>query len=79
MWSTSQDPGYNDLVFQNADFAMLGPLGDGSDISFHATAAIAEDVVYSVRLFLITDDLVSLGNIISFTGKGSVSPGNQLG
>lgn len=74
MWSTSQDPGYNDLVFQNADFAMLGPLGDGSDISFHATAAIAEDVVYSVRLFLITDDLVSLGNIISFTGKGSVSP-----
>jgi N-acetylneuraminic acid mutarotase len=74
IWSTSQNPGYNDIVFQNAEFVILGPAGSDTDISFHATAAIANDVVYNVRLFLITDDLISLGNIISFTGKGSLPP-----
>lgn len=74
IWSTSQNPGYDDIVFQNAEFAMLGPAGSETDISFHATAAIANDVVYNVRLFLITEDIISLGNIISFTGRGSLPP-----
>lgn len=74
IWSTSQNPGYNEIVSQDAEFAMLGPAGSETDISFHATATIANDVVYNVRLFLITEDVISLGNLISFTGRGSLPP-----
>ncbi|MCU0378503.1 MAG: IPT/TIG domain-containing protein [Bacteroidales bacterium] len=74
MWSPNQSMSHTDLVLQNAEFVMLGPLNDDTEITFHATSAISNNVVCNVRLFLITNELISLGNIISFTGNGSLPP-----
>jgi N-acetylneuraminic acid mutarotase len=62
------------LVPGLANGVYLGPREGGGSFSFTVTADIEKDKIYYARAFIVTESLLSLGNVITFKGGGSIAP-----
>ena len=63
--------GNNNSLPEAAEYVLLGPANGETEFSVTVNSMIEKDVIYNMRAFIVTDEITSFGNKVTFAGKGS--------